>query len=81
MKFLKEGGKNDGSEAQRRNHLSLLEFTTEEEALAANDKLITENNVVTDEEASKRATEAEAAKVKSGVKASIGEIQIFPLAA
>ncbi len=78
---LKEGGKNDGSEAQRRNHLSLLEFTTEEEALAANDRLIAENNAVTDEEASKRATEAEAAKVKSGVIANIGEIQVFPLAA
>lgn len=78
---LKEGGKNDGSEAQRRNHLSLLEFTTEEEALAANDRLIVENNAVTDEEATKRATEAEAAKVKSGVKANIGEIEIFPLAA
>ncbi len=78
---LKEGGRTDGSEAQRRNHLSLLEFSTEEEALEANERLIAENNAVTDNEAANRATEAEAAKVKSGVKAQIKELEIFPLAA
>lgn len=78
---LKEGGRNDGSEAQRRNDLALLKFETQEEALAANDRLIEENRAVTDEEAVKRATIAEAAKVKSGIKSSITEIEVYPLAA
>ncbi len=78
---LKEGGKSDGSEAQRRNGLKLLKLSTIEAGLNASDRLIEENRAVTDEEAAKRATQAEAEKVKSGLKTQIGEIEVFPLAA
>ncbi len=78
---LQEGGKNDGSESQRRNQLSLMEFESTEEALVANERLIAENNAVTKKEASKRATEAEAEKVRNGMKPTITETQIFPLTA
>ena len=78
---LQEGGKNDGSESQRRNQLSLMEFESTEDALAANERLIAENNAVTKKEASKRATEAEAEKVRNGMKPTLAETQIFPLTA
>lgn len=77
---VKDGGKSDGSESQRRNQLVSQQFRTVEEWIAANERAIRENNAVTDEQSEKIATIAEFQKVK-GKAVDIKETQVYPLAA
>jgi hypothetical protein len=78
---LYTGGKVDGSETERRKDLAGMTFESEEAGREANERAIAKNNAVTYKRASKRATDAEVAKVKSKTEFKVLETQIFPLAA
>jgi hypothetical protein len=78
---LYTGGKVDGSETERRKDLASMTFESEEAGREANERAIAKNNAVTFKQASKRATDAEVAKVKSKTEFKVLETQIFPLAA
>lgn len=77
---LRDGGKNDGSEKSRRNQIANQEFGSVEEAEAASERSIRENNAVTDTKADKRATNKEYQKVKNETEAQ-NEHQVYPIAA